>query len=69
MTPAPYLERIMIKLKVTADYANQAEVYAKGSTIEVDDDKAGWLLADSPGSFERIPAKKTPAKGARNAEK
>ena len=58
-----------MKLKVKADYANQTVVYTKGSTIDVTDEEASWLMDDSPGTFEEEKAapKRTP-KGGGNAK-
>ena len=53
----------MVRLKVLSNYANQTVIYTKGSVVEVDDGDAGWLMADSPGTFKVEPEKKTaPAK-------
>ena len=57
-----------MKLKVKANYANQSVVYAKGSVIDVTEDEAAWLMADSPGTFaEAKPAPKRQAKGVKDA--
>lgn len=59
----------MVRLKVLSNYANQSVVYAKGSVIEVDDSDAGWLMADSPGTFEIEKPKRTAPKKGANDEK
>ena len=57
----------MVRLRVLSNYANQQVVYTKGSVIEVDDSEAGWLMADSPGTFQIEPEKKAaPTKGAKD---
>ena len=57
-----------MKLKVKANYANQSVVYTKGSVIDVTEDEAAWLMADSPGTFvEDKPASKRQAKGVKDA--
>ena len=50
-----------MKLKVLSDYGNQSEFFPAGTTIDVDEAKAKWLMADSPESFEVAPDKPTKA--------
>ena len=43
-----------IKLRVIADYRNRKIYYKAGQVIEVGQDLASFLMADSPGCFEKI---------------
>jgi hypothetical protein len=47
----------MVSLKVRSTYCNNRVVYPAGSTIQVDDEQAEFLLRDSPDSFEVVPAR------------
>lgn len=57
-----------VKLRLIDDYVNPPHGYVlkKGEQIEVDEQTARWLQADSPGSFEivvpRAKAVRAPAK-------